>query len=139
MNAKDATSTAQVPHVSDDPACKEQATVASHNCEKSDPKPTAVSLGSELEVLCYAVQGVQILVDTVRHGDAADQDIEVLAPHACSAMLTLVASRMRLVIDTITDRKEVRSLVERHNAVATSVYGIQQDDILLPIGNDFGK
>lgn len=133
MNKSHPTSTDGSPHVSDAPASGVNAGDKTHNRSTGETEPTAVSLGCELEVLRSAIQGAQILVDVARHGDAADEEIETIAPQACSAMLTLVGARMKLVMDTIASREEVRLLVERHNAVRTSMYGIQQDDILLPI------
>ena len=58
--------------------------------------PTAVSLGNELDTLRDAIQGARLIADLHRHDLASDDEDAVLAPHACSAVLSLVECRLRL-------------------------------------------
>ena len=103
------------------------------SCPKCPPKPTAVSLSSELSVLNLAVQGAKILVDTARNGDAPTPEVAIVAPQACSAVLALISCRMNMVVGAITDNAQASRVVADHNQVATQLSGVTDGDILLPL------
>ena len=76
-----------------------------------------VSLAWELEEIRHAIGGARVLCDLVAHGRAdSDRDLEA-APRSASAILSVVACRLRLLRLAATGELDPDLVRAPHNAI----------------------
>ena len=99
--------------------------------------PTAISLRGELDTLRHATEAALLIAEMHRRRprDARSGLSAALSQRACAAVISLVACRLELVVEVIADVVEPARLGARHNLVRASAFGIQPEDILIPLGN----
>ena len=99
----------------------------------NDDERLAVSLSCEVELMRESVQGVRLLVDMYRRGEASDEDLARI-PHSCSAFLSLMEMRLNIVYGVMTDPKMPPKLIAaQHNLTTMRPTTEEVSDVLLPL------
>ena len=92
-------------------------------------KSKTVRLGWELMEIEQAVVGVRILLDNFRHQQFGNDFDGNAAPHAASAILSVVALRLQRVSQVVQGETNPAEIWSQHNAIELSVREQPADDL----------
>ena len=94
-------------------------------------KSKTVRLGWELMEIEQAVVGVRILLDNFRHQQFGNDFDGNAAPHAASAMLSMVVLRLQRVWHVVQGETNPAEIWSQHNAIEMSARQQPADDVYL--------